>query len=191
MENKSSITIGPICGSNKIYVGALRVAMREIALNPSANEAPVRVYDTSGPYTDPQINIDINKGLVPLRKDWILNRNDVETYKGREIQPQDNGKARNITPFPNPISNPLRAKSGKNVSQMHYARNGIITPEMQYIAERENVGIEQIKKQNRDGMDFGASIPDYITPEFVRDEVARGRAIIPANICLLYTSRCV
>lgn len=182
MENKSSITIGPICGSNKIYIGAHRVAMREIALNPSANEAPVRVYDTSGPYTDPKINVDINKGLAPLRKDWILNRNDVETYKGREIQPQDNGKARNITPFPHPVANPLRAKAGKNVSQMHYARNGIITPEMQYIAERENVGIEQIKKQNRDGMDFGASIPDYITPEFVRDEVARGRAIIPANI---------
>lgn len=182
MENKSSITIGPICGSNKIYIGAHRVAMREIALNPSANEAPVRVYDTSGPYTDPKINVDINKGLAPLRKDWILNRNDVETYKGREIQPQDNGKARNITPFPRPVANPLRAKAGKNVSQMHYARNGIITPEMQYIAERENVGIEQIKKQNRDGMDFGASIPDYITPEFVRDEVARGRAIIPANI---------
>lgn len=182
MENKSSITIGPICGSKKVYIGAHRVAMREIALNPSANEAPVRVYDTSGPYTDPQINIDINKGLTPLRKDWILGRGDVETYKGREIQPQDNGKARNVMPFPNPIANPLRAKMGKNVSQMHYARNGIITPEMQYIAERENVGIEQIKKQNRDGMDFGASIPDYITPEFVRNEVARGRAIIPSNI---------
>ena len=149
MENKSSITIGPICGSNKIYVGAHRVAMREIALNPSANEAPVRVYDTSGPYTDPKINIDINKGLAPLRKDWISGRGDVETYKGREIQPQDNGKARNVTPFPNPVANPLRAKEGQNVSQMHYARNGIITPEMQYIAERENVGIEKIKQQNR------------------------------------------
>jgi len=117
-----------------------------------------------------------------VRIGFFLNRNDVETYNGREIQPQDNGKARNVTPFPNPVANPLRAKAGKNVSQMHYARNGIITPEMQYIAERENVGIEQIKKQNRDGMDFGASIPDYITPEFVRDEVAKGRAIIPANI---------
>ncbi len=182
MENKSSITSGPICGSKKVYIGAHRVAMREIALNPSAKEEPVRVYDTSGPYTDPEINIDINCGLAPLRKDWILNRNDVETYKGREIQPQDNGKARNVTPFPNPVANPLRAKNRKNVSQMHYARNGIITPEMEYIAERENVGIEKIKQQNRDGMDFGASIPDYITPEFVRDEVARGRAIIPANI---------
>ncbi|RVT92857.1 phosphomethylpyrimidine synthase ThiC [Sphingomonas crocodyli] len=185
------VTTGPIRGSRKIHVegpGGIRVAMREIALEPSANERPVRVYDCSGPYTDPKARIDISAGLAPLRRDWILGRGDVEDYQGRAIKPEDNGlkgvdRSGGVKPFPNVVTRPLRAKAGQNVSQMHYARRGIITPEMEYVAIRENVGRAALKeKLVRDGQDFGAAIPDYVTPEFVRDEVARGRAIIPSNI---------
>lgn len=187
MANKLEVTTGPIRGSRKIYVGKYNVAMREIELEPSANEPPVRVYDTSGPYTDPDIRIDIEKGLKPVRRDWILARGDVEEYDGRVIKPEDNGqlgpdRSGGVAPFPNVPLRPLRAKAGMNVSQMHYARQGIITPEMEYVAERENLGRARLKEYVRDGIDFGASIPDYVTPEFVRDEVARGRAIIPSNI---------
>ena len=163
-------------------------------------------YDTSGPWGDQQVTSDVRKGLEPLRLGWIQKRNDVETYHGRTTKPQDNGyrterqmesnrKNGNLERFEGISRQPLRAKSGHNVTQMHYARRGIVTPEMEFIAIRENLGREQAYEaaendpQTRDVTNFqhpgdplGAKIPDYITPEFVRDEVARGRAIIPANI---------
>ena len=182
------VTTGPIRGSRKIHVGPLRVAMREIDLEPSCGEPPLRVYDTSGPYTDPRAQIDIMAGLSPLRRDWIMARGDVEAYDGRETRPEDNGlsgpdRSAGVPQFPHAVKRPLRARSGMNVSQMHYARRGIITPEMEYVAIRENIGRAAAKeKLIRDGQDWGASIPDHVTPEFVRDEVARGRAIIPNNI---------
>ncbi|GLT02223.1 phosphomethylpyrimidine synthase [Sphingobium jiangsuense] len=186
------VTTGPIRGSRKIHVAAksgsgIRVAMREIDLEPSSGEPPVRVYDTSGPYTDPAAAIDIDAGLPPLRRDWILARGDVEAYDGRAVRPEDNGqlgpdRSGGVQPFPHVVKRPLRAKAGGNVTQMHYARRGIITPEMEYVAERENLGRERLADYVRDGNDWGAAIPDYVTPEFVRDEVARGRAIIPSNI---------
>ncbi|MDO7841631.1 phosphomethylpyrimidine synthase ThiC [Sphingomonas immobilis] len=182
------VTTGPIRGSRKVHVGDLKVAMREIDLEPSSGEPPLRVYDTSGPYTDPDALIDINMGLAQLRRQWIEARGDVESYDARETKPEDNGqlgpdRSGGVPQYPNVIKRPLRAKAGHNVSQMHYARRGIITPEMEYVAIRENLGRAQLKEAMiRDGQDFGASIPDYVTPEFVRDEVARGRAIIPNNV---------
>ena len=184
------VTTGPIRGSRKVYVGArtgsgIRVAMREIDLE--GDEPSVRVYDTSGPYTDSDANIDINAGLPGLRSDWIRARGDVEDYAAREVKPEDNGqlgpdRSGGVAQFPNVVKRPLRAKAGMNVSQMHYARKGIITPEMEYVAERENLGRELAKDFVRDGQSWGAAIPDVITPEFVREEIARGRAIIPNNI---------
>jgi phosphomethylpyrimidine synthase len=181
------VTIGPIRGSRKIHVGPRRVAMREIHLEPSSGEPPVRVYDTSGPYSDPEALIDISVGLPELRRDWIRARGDVEEKDQREVRPEDNGqlgpdRSGGVEPFGHVRQRVLRAKPGANVSQMHYARKGIITPEMEYVAERENLGRERLAEYTRDGESFGAAIPDYVTPEFVRDEVARGRAIIPNNI---------
>ncbi|MFM9937443.1 MAG: phosphomethylpyrimidine synthase ThiC [Novosphingobium sp.] len=187
------VTTGPIRGSRKIHVESprfpgLTVAMREIALEPSANEPPLRVYDTSGPYTDTTASIDIAKGLPQLRREWIMGRGDVAEYDAREVKPEDNGqlgpdRSGGVPAFPMPVKRPLRALPGANVSQMHYARQGIITREMEYVAIRENLGRKQLKEAAvRDGQDWGASIPDYVTAEFVRDEVARGRAIIPNNI---------
>src|SRR3982750_3949504 len=182
------VTTGPIRGSRKIHVGPLGVAMREIHLEPSAGEPPLRVYDCSGPYTDPKATIDIMAGLPELRRDWIRGRGDVEEVAQREVRPEDNGqlgpdRSGGVQAFPNVRRTVLRAKPGANVSQMHYARRGIITPEMEYVAVRENLGRAAAKEALlRDGQDFGASIPDYVTPEFVRDEIARGRAIIPNNI---------
>jgi phosphomethylpyrimidine synthase len=181
------VTTGPIRGSRKIHVGKLGVAMREISLEPGSGEPPVRVYDTSGPYTDPDAVIDIAAGLPAKRREWILARGDVEEYDGRAVKPEDNGlkgpdRSAGVPAFPNVVKRPLRAKAGMNVSQMHYARQGIITPEMEYVAVRENLGREMLKEYARDGQDWGAEIPDYVTPEFVREEVARGRAIIPSNI---------
>jgi phosphomethylpyrimidine synthase len=181
------VTTGPIRGSKKIYVGPRRVAMREIYLDPSCDDAPVRVYDPSGPYTDPDIRIDIAQGLAEIRAPWIRERGDVEEVAQREVRPEDNGqlgpdRSGGVAPFPNVRKQVLRAKPGMNVSQMHYARKGIITPEMEYVAERENLGRARLAEYKRDGESFGASIPDYVTPEFVRDEIARGRAIIPNNI---------
>jgi len=195
-RTEMKVTTGPIRGSKKIHVEGpadstgkpIRVAMREITLEESAKEPPVRVYDCSGPYTDEKAHIDIMAGLPALRRDWIMGRGDVEDYEGREARPEDNGlkgpdRSGGVMPFPNVVKRPLRAKAGMNVSQMHYARRGIITPEMEYVAIRENVGRAALKeKLLRDGEDFGAEIPDYVTPEFVRSEVARGRAIIPSNI---------
>jgi len=186
------VTTGPIRGSRKVHVAAhsgsgVRVAMREIDLEPSSGEPSIRVYDTSGPYTDPEAHIDIMAGLPSLRREWIMARGDVEEYDARAVKPEDNGqlgpdRSGGVRPFPNVVQHPLRAKPGMNVSQMHYAKRGIITPEMEYVAERENLGRERLAEYVRDGQDWGASIPDYVTPEFVRDEVARGRAIIPNNI---------
>ena len=182
-----SVTTGAIRGSTKIHVGPRKVAMREIHLEPSSGEPPVRVYDTSGPYTDPNARIDIMAGLAELRRDWIRDRGDVEEVTQREVRPEDNGqlgpdRSGGVQPFPNVRKKVLRAKPGMNVSQMHYARRGIVTPEMEYVATRENLGRQMLAEYVRDGESWGASIPDYVTPEFVRDEVARGRAIIPNNI---------
>ncbi len=181
------VTTGPIRGSKKIHVGPLGVAMREIQLEPSSGEAPVRVYDTSGPYTDPNVTIDIAAGLPELRRSWQLARGDVEEVTQREVKPEDNGqlgpdRSGGVPAFPNVRKTVLRGKPGANLSQMHYARRGIITPEMEYVATRENLGRERLAQYVRDGESFGAEIPDYVTPEFVRDEVARGRAIIPSNV---------
>ena len=183
------VTTGPIRGSRKIYVEGregVRVAMRAVDLEPSANEPPVVLYDTSGPYTDPQQRIDIMAGLPELRRDWIRGRGDIEEVSAREVRPEDNGqlgpdRSGSVQAFPNVRRKVLRARSGCNVTQMHYAKRGIVTPEMEYVAIRENLGREELLV-TRDGEDFGASIPDFVTPEFVRDEVARGRAIIPSNI---------
>ncbi len=213
--------------SQKIYVETngntinqtnhnLRVPFREIALSPSRNmkdeleaNPPVRIYDTSGVWTDPNERCDVREGLPTLRRDWITAREDVEEYVGREILPQDNGyltkgaeeiakikDSGKLEEFPGLKRAPLKAKSGKCVTQIHYARKGIITPEMEYVAIRENLGrqiafeiLANGQLDERDspyhqhaGESFGASIPKFVTPEFVREEVARGRAIIPANI---------
>jgi phosphomethylpyrimidine synthase len=185
------VTTGPIRGSKKVHVGPFGVAMREISLEPSSGEAPVRVYDASGPYTDSDVQIDIAAGLAELRRPWQLARGDVEEVVQREVRPEDNGqhvgasgpdRSGGVPAFPNVRKVVLRAKPGANLSQMHYARQGIITPEMEYVAVRENLGREMLAEYIRDGEDFGAEIPDYVTPEFVRSEVARGRAIIPSNV---------
>ncbi|WP_068072990.1 phosphomethylpyrimidine synthase ThiC [Novosphingobium lentum] len=181
------VTTGPIRGSRKIHVGPFNVAMRTIDLEPSCGEPSLNVYDTSGPYTDPAVTIDISAGLAELRASWIRDRGDVEEVLQREVRPEDNGqlgpdRSGGVPPFPKVRKTVLRAKPGMNVSQMHYARRGIITPEMEYVALRENIGRDAIANHIRDGQDWGASIPDHVTPEFVRDEVARGRAIIPSNI---------
>src|SRR6202012_1642437 len=177
-QKSVSITRGPLPGSNKLIVNG--VPFREVAL--SGGEPPVRLYDTSGPYTDDSVKIDIEKGLLPHRRDWILARGDVEEYDGRDRKPEDDGLKRgellSVPQFDRAGRKPLRAKAGRNVTQLHYARQGIITEEMRFIAARENLGRSPL----RDGNSFGASIPDEVTPEFVRDEIARGRAIIPSNI---------
>ncbi|MCK0069627.1 MULTISPECIES: phosphomethylpyrimidine synthase ThiC [Kordiimonas] len=185
-----NVTTGALPGSEKIFVRSenrddVRVPMREIHLHPSANEVPVRVYDTSGPYTDPKAKIDIYEGLPEMRKQWILERGDVEEYEGREVKPEDNGNASEKYLAPEfPVKKtPLRAKEGMNVTQMHYARKGIITPEMEFVAVRENLGRKaQAEKLEREGESFGANIPDYITPEFVREEIATGRAVLVNNV---------
>lgn len=190
-KNNKTIEIStePFPSSDKIYVSGekfpdVKVAMRKIKLSENAGEDDIIVYDTSGAYTDPNATVDIRKGLVKLRQQWIESRGDVERYEGRQIKPEDNGKGGgNVEEFQYPNINPLRAKKGANVTQMHYAKQGIITPEMEYIAVRENLGRKLAAAQNsKGGNPMGASIPALITPEFVRDEVARGRAIIPANI---------
>jgi phosphomethylpyrimidine synthase len=187
-KDEPSVTTGPLPASRKIHVPGtvhkdVRVAMREIDL--TGNEPPIRVYDTSGPYSDPTVAIDVKKGLAPLRTSWIKARGDVEEIAGRAQKSEDDGlKAGEVSPVPKfdrAGRKPLRGRPGKAVTQLAYARAGIITPEMEYIAVRENLGRAQMKVA-RDGESFGAAIPDYVTPEFVRDEVARGRAIIPANI---------
>nr|WP_264185517.1 phosphomethylpyrimidine synthase ThiC [Roseicella aerolata] len=184
------VTTGPLPASRKLHVPGvlhpdLRVAMREIAVG--GGEAPLRVYDPSGPYTDPAQPTDIRRGLPGLRRAWIEGRGDVEAYEGREPKPEDDGlkagEQRRVPVFDRAGRRPLRARPGACPTQLAYARAGIITPEMEYVAIRENLGRERAREAAaRDGESFGAAIPDHVTPEFVRDEVARGRAIIPANI---------
>lgn len=198
-------SVQPFTGSQKIYVEGsrpdIRVPMREVMLADTHTDLggeknpPVRVYDTSGPYTDPTITIDLRAGLQSVRSTWIEERNDTEiltdsdsVFTSERLNDPKLAHLRfNLT------RQARRAKAGMNVSQMHYAKRGIITPEMEYIAIRENMALAQARElgmdsqykalgQQHQGMSFGASIPDEITPEFVRDEVARGRAIIPANI---------
>ncbi len=176
------VTRGALPGSRKTYVGDLKVPMREIMLE---NDTSLTVYDTSGIYTDDNAQIDIMRGLPKTRREWILERGDVEEIEGREVQSIDNGyrdgKAQH-QPFPATPEKPLRAKAGGNVSQMHYAKRGIITKEMEYIAIRENQARTEAHPDAKNGQPRGANLPDLITPEFVRKEVAEGRAIIPANI---------
>jgi phosphomethylpyrimidine synthase len=185
----ASVVAEPIPGSRKVYEPGkrfpdLRVPFREVALHPSANEPPVTLYDPSGPYTDPAATVDIEAGLPRLRETWVTGRGDVEAIEGRAVQAVDNGNVsteRAAPTFPN-LPRVLRAKGGAAVTQLEYARRGIVTPEMEFVAIRENLRRDALTEVRRDGEDFGASIPDYVTPEFVRDEVARGRAIIPANV---------
>lgn len=201
------VTQGALPASRKIYVEGekgTKVAMREISLHDKENPTFV-VYDTSGPYTDENAKLDIRQGLPKLRQEWILSRGDAESYEGREVKPEDNGfkawqlqgqgdatKDANskgkqsgnklVAPFPQTNAKPYRAKEGNAVTQMAYAKRGIITPEMEYIAIRENEGHTEGYGKRHKGQGFGANIPDVITPEFVRQEVASGRAIIPNNI---------
>jgi len=187
------VTTGALPASRKVYARPdaapeLRVPVREIVLTEAAAEPPIPVYDTTGPYTDPEVTIDVEQGLPRTRTAWVRERGGVEDYEGRAIQPVDNGNvsgkhvARNF-----PTSHrPLRAANGKPVTQLEFARAGVITREMVYIAERENLGrkrqLERAEAALADGESFGAAVPAFVTPEFVRSEVARGRAIIPSNI---------
>ncbi len=184
------VTTGPLPHSRKVFVSAtrpdVRVAMREISLS-DPSEMPVKVYDTSGPYTDPQAVIDLTKGLPQLRAQWIRERGDVEEVDGRAFKPEDDGlkagQSSTLPQFDLSGRKPLRAKPGKRPTQMAYARAGIITPEMEYVAARENLAkVNGGAHPHHQAMGLGAAIPAEITPEFVRQEVARGRAIIPNNI---------
>ena len=187
---RPGVATGAIPGSRKVHqVGSLwpdiRVPFREVAVHPSANEPPVTLYDPSGPYTDPAVEIDINRGLPRTREPWVVSRGDVEIVTNpRQVRPEDNGGASgaHLAPAFDTPRRVYRARSGATVTQLDYARRGIITPEMEYVAIRENLRRQASDPTLRDGEDFGAAIPDFVTPEFVRDEVARGRAIIPANI---------
>jgi len=187
------VTTGSVAGSRKIFsvpeaAPDLRVPLREIPLTEGSGEEPVRVYDPSGPYTDNDAAIDVEKGLKRARIAWVKERDGVEEYEGRPIKPVDNGNvsgkhlARN---FPN-LPKPLCGLPGHPVTQLEWARKGVITKEMIYVAERENLGRKKIlecaQERADDGESFGASVPLFVTPEFVRSEVARGRAIIPSNI---------
>ncbi|MBY3122284.1 phosphomethylpyrimidine synthase ThiC [Rhizobium laguerreae] len=184
------VTTGPLPASTKVLKAGtihpdIRVPMRQIALHPTAGEPPVTVYDSSGPYTVEGAAISIDAGLPRLRESWIVARRDVEAYESRIVRPEDNGlvSGSHLTPeFP--IRNqPFKAKAGRAVTQLAYARAGIITPEMEFVAIRENLGRQAAREPLvRDGESFGAQVPDFVTPEFVRREVAEGRAIIPANI---------
>ncbi len=192
------LTTEPLPASKKIYISGeiypdIKVPMREITLT---NDDKVVVYDTSGAYTDPTKKIDVVQGLESIRKDWITNRDDVEEYNGRIIDPKDNGYKNYkqmetaIAGASSLVRTPLRAKEGLNVTQLHYARKGIITPEMEFIAIRENQNRAMTEQFLSDperefrlrGEHHGATLPKVITAEFVREEVARGRAVIPCNI---------
>ncbi len=199
VNQNTVITTDPFPASSKLYVSGagpqgVKVAMREIShgateanghgSNGNEERPRLRVYDTSGPYTDPTARIDVRQGLKPLRLDWIEARGDTV---GTASHYRSNGNGADADRFPEMSRRPmLRAAPGGNVSQMHYARKGIVTPEMEYIAVRENIGREAALNGEGDGHHagnhFGASIPPFVTPEFVRDEVARGRAIIPCNV---------
>ena len=187
------VTTGPLPASRKTYVKGdlfadLHVPVREIDLHPTANEPPVPVYDTSGPYTDPDIAIDVEKGLARTRTAWVKERGHVEEYEGRDVKPEDNGGATGkhlAREFP-VRHKPLRGDGSGPVTQYEYAKAGVITREMEFVAIRENLGrkamVEGAEERVALGESFGAEIPAFITPEFVREEIARGRAIIPSNI---------
>jgi phosphomethylpyrimidine synthase len=185
----TALPTGERPGSRKVYEPGvlhpcLRVPFREIAAHPSAGEPPLTLYDPSGPYTDPAAQIDIRQGLERPREAWVRARGDVDEVAGRPVRPEDNGRARGrrLAPQFESDRRPLRGRTGALVTQLEYARAGVITAEMEYVAIRENLRRRREDAFIRDGEAFGAEIPDFITPEFVRDEVARGRAIIPANI---------
>lgn len=188
--DRPDVTTGPLPASTKIFLAGdmhpdIRVPLRQIALHPTSGEPPVNVYDSSGPYTDPQATIAIDQGLARHRTTWVKARGDVEAYDGRAVKPEDNGfvSADKLTPMFPVNHRPLHATGGRAVTQLAYARAGIITAEMEYVAIRENLGRKAAKDALvRDGESFGAAIPDHVTPEFVRQEIAQGRAIIPANI---------
>jgi len=198
MTSNDVLTRDPLPGSQKVYFEGtihpdIRVPMRRIDLT---NGDTLHVYDTSGPYTDPNVEIDVEKGIPAIRKEWIESRGDVEEYEGRIMAPRDNGYSTDeqlefvTAGSKGLVRTPLRAKEGKNVTQLHYARAGIITPEMEFIAMRENQNLEMTRVYLNDaerearlkGHSFGANLPEEITPEFVRQEVAAGRAVIPCNI---------
>ena len=192
----------PFTGSKKIYITGsrpdIRVPMREVTTTPTHTDsgieenAPITVYDTSGPYTDPEVSIDLLKGLPDVRATWIEERGDTEQLEGPSsafgIQRQNDPELAKLR-FEH-IRAPRKAKSGKNVTQMHYAKKGIITPEMEYVAIRENNRLAEMRNDPRyakllvqqKGEPLGAKIPELITPEFVRQQIALGHAIIPANI---------
>jgi phosphomethylpyrimidine synthase len=188
----SSVTTGPIIGSRKVYSSPegrpdIHVPFREIAVHPSAKEEPYRAYDSSGIYTDTGCGIDLEAGLPPIRKEWLAKRG-FETIAPRLVKPEDNGNVAADRLVPACPANHLvyAGKPGQLVTQYEFAKAGIITEEMIYVAHRENMGrasaIQGAAERIADGESFGAEIPDFITPEFVRSEIARGRAIIPANI---------
>ncbi len=199
LDNKNLtpvLTLGALPASQKIYIESdrfsdVKVAMRRISLTEKSDNRFFDVYDTSGIYTDDVVcdKIDLNQGLPALRRDWILERGDVENYSGRDVKPEDNGifikgVKSSVPEFDLSKFKPLRSKAGKKPTQIAYARAGIITKEMEYVAVRENMGRKAISQQNKNykGETFGAQIPEFITAEFVRDEIAKGRAIIPNNI---------
>ena len=227
MRETGTIPTGERAGSRKVYVAGelypdIRVPFREVAVHPSANEPPVTIYDSSGPYTDPTVTIDIKRGLPLVKSSWQLDRGDIApVLNPREVRPEDNGHAsgKNLAPrFDVSNHRVFKGVEGRPVTQYEYAKAGIITPEMEYVAIRENLRREEGSRvegrgsdagsitfadgttmpspnaafspsstldprpSTRDGESFGASIPDYVTPEFVRSEIARGRAIIPHNI---------
>ncbi len=223
IKPKESDSLKPFPASTRVYISgtkhpSIKVPLREIALSESQHpngrvekNAPVRIYDCSGPWGDPDFQGDVEKGLPALRNEWILARGDVAEYDGRKVTPEDNGylsdehatrfndkkeEKNRLKEYPGLKRKPLKASGGHPVTQMWYAKQGIITPEMEFIAIRENLGREEAFKAIHDGgsaprnaLNFihpgqphGASVPRHITAEFVRDEVARGRAIIPANI---------
>ena len=192
------VSCGPLPGSEKFYVKGeifdIEVPMRRINLSPTIDldgqkveNEPVVVYDTSGPYTDPAYKVDLNKGLPKIRERWIRERNDTVQLEGLSSeygQMRQNDPSLNHLRFEHVNTHPRVAKPGQGVTQMYYAKKGIITPEMEFIAIRENQQVDQIREnyKREKGEPLGAHVPAYITPEFVRQEVAAGRAVIPANI---------
>ncbi|MBD3792844.1 MAG: phosphomethylpyrimidine synthase ThiC [Campylobacterales bacterium] len=192
------LTRDPLPASTKVYVPGeiypdIRVPMRKIELS---NDTELGVYDTSGVYTDPSVAIDVGEGIPAIRQAWIVKRDDVEAYAGRIMAPKDNGYnsdeqlAYVTAGAKGLVRTPLRAKAGQNVTQLHYARQGIITPEMEFVAIRENQNRAMTQAYLNDperearlkGENLGANLPEMITPEFVRKEIAEGRAVIPCNI---------
>jgi phosphomethylpyrimidine synthase len=186
------VTTGPIVGSRKVYSAPegradIAVPFREVDLHPSAGEAPFRLYDTSGPFTDPHFSLDLDAGLPQVRGAWLAKRG-FGAVAAREVKPEDNGfvTADRLVPHCPAERAVLAGREGQMVTQYEFARAGVITEEMIYVAHRENLGRAQAvagaDERRADGEDFGAAIPEFITPEFVRSEIAAGRAIIPANI---------